>query len=65
MPPADYILVLEDTDGDGRADKSWRFAEGLTMVQGVEPADGGVSLSASRAFLPSASLGIDLPPPRV
>ncbi|MBM3821599.1 MAG: DUF1080 domain-containing protein [Verrucomicrobia bacterium] len=40
--PADYILVLEDSDGDGRADKSWRFAEGLTMVQGVEPGDGGV-----------------------
>ena len=41
-PPADFILVLEDTDGDGRADKSWKFAEGLTMVQGVEPGDGGV-----------------------
>ena len=40
--PADYILVLEDTNGDGRADKSWRFAEGLTMVQGVEPGAGGV-----------------------
>ncbi len=40
--PADYILVLEDTDGDGVADKSWRFAEGLTMVQGVEPGAGGV-----------------------
>ena len=32
----DYILVLEDTDGDGRADKSWRFAEGLTMPLGFE-----------------------------
>ena len=42
VPPADYILVLEDTDGDGRADKSWKFAEGLTMVQGVEPGAGGV-----------------------
>jgi len=41
-PPADYILVLEDTDGDGKADKSWRFAEGLTMVQGVEPGAGGL-----------------------
>ena len=40
--PADYILVLEDTDGDGKADKSWRFAEGLTMVQGLEPGDGGL-----------------------
>jgi putative membrane-bound dehydrogenase-like protein len=40
--PSDYILVCEDTDRDGRADKSWRFAEGLTMVQGVEPGAGGV-----------------------
>ncbi|MGV3531335.1 MAG: DUF7133 domain-containing protein, partial [Chthoniobacteraceae bacterium] len=40
--PGDYILVLEDTDGDGRADKSTRFAEGLTMVQGVEVGDGGI-----------------------
>lgn len=40
--PGDYILVLEDTDGDGKADKSWRFADGLTMVQGVEPGEGGV-----------------------
>ena len=39
---ADYILVLADTNGDGKADKSWRFAEGLTMVQGLEPGDGGL-----------------------
>lgn len=38
--PADYIVVVEDTDGDGSADKSWRYAEGLTMVQGVEPGGG-------------------------
>jgi len=40
--PLDYILICEDTDKDGRADRSWRFAEGLTMVQGVEPGAGGV-----------------------
>ena len=40
--PSDFILVLEDTDGDGKADKSTRFAEGLTMVQGVEVGAGGV-----------------------
>ena len=40
--PADYIVVLEDTDGDGKADKSWRFAEGLTMIQGLEPGAGGL-----------------------
>jgi glucose/arabinose dehydrogenase/mono/diheme cytochrome c family protein len=42
VKPSDFILVLEDTDGDGKADKSTRFAEGLTMVQGVEPGAGGV-----------------------
>ena len=42
IKPADYILVLEDTNGDGRIDKSTRFAEGLTMIQGIEPADGGL-----------------------
>ena len=42
VKPSDYILILEDTDGDGKADKNTRFAEGLTMVQGVEPGDGGV-----------------------
>ncbi|MDZ4290169.1 MAG: PVC-type heme-binding CxxCH protein [Prosthecobacter sp.] len=42
VKPSDFILILEDTDGDGRADKSTRFAEGLTMVEGVEPGDGGV-----------------------
>jgi glucose/arabinose dehydrogenase/mono/diheme cytochrome c family protein len=42
VKPGDYILILEDTDGDGVADRSTRFAEGLTMVQGVEPGDGGV-----------------------
>lgn len=40
--PADYVLVLEDTDGDGRADKSWKHVEGLKMVQGVEPSEDGV-----------------------
>lgn len=37
VKPRDFILRLEDTDGDGKADKAVRFAEGLTMVQGVEP----------------------------
>ena len=39
----DYILVVEDTDGDGKADKATRFAEGLTMPMGFEfaPAEVG------------------------
>lgn len=42
VKPTDYILVLEDSDGDGRADKSHRFAEGLSMALGVEPGAGGL-----------------------
>ena len=41
-PRTDFVLVLEDSNGDGRADQSRRFAEGLTMVQGVEPGAGGL-----------------------
>ena len=40
--PSDYILVLEDEDGDGRADRFWRYAEGLTMIQGLEPHPEGI-----------------------
>jgi putative membrane-bound dehydrogenase-like protein len=34
-PPADKIKVLEDTDGDGRADKVTTFAEGLFAPMSV------------------------------
>ncbi|MGB0580886.1 MAG: PVC-type heme-binding CxxCH protein, partial [Limisphaerales bacterium] len=40
--PNDYILVCEDTDKDGRADKFHRFAEGLHMPMGLELGDGGL-----------------------
>ncbi|HTU24869.1 MAG TPA: PVC-type heme-binding CxxCH protein, partial [Pirellulales bacterium] len=40
----DFILVCEDTDGDGRADKFDRFAEGLVMPTGLVLGDGGVYL---------------------
>jgi putative heme-binding domain-containing protein len=42
VPANDYILVCEDTDGDGRADKFTKFAEGLTMPTGMALGDGGV-----------------------
>ena len=38
----DYVLICEDTDGDGRADKFHRFAEGLFMPTGLALGDGGV-----------------------
>jgi putative membrane-bound dehydrogenase-like protein len=34
-PPADSIKVLEDTDGDGRADKATVFAEGIFAPMSV------------------------------
>src|SRR4051812_7793770 len=42
QPANDKIIVLEDTDGDGKADKSTVFAEGLLIPTGVVPGDGGV-----------------------
>ncbi len=38
----DKLLILEDTDGDGRADKCIRFAEGLHNPTGFEFWNGGV-----------------------
>ena len=42
LRPGDYILVCEDTDGDGKADKFDRFAEGLFIPMGLEFGDGGL-----------------------
>ncbi len=38
----DKVFIIEDTDGDGVADKSTVFAEGLVQPTGVLPGDGGV-----------------------
>lgn len=43
--PNDKILILEDTDGDGRADKQTVFADGLHLPIGFELAPEGVYLS--------------------
>jgi putative heme-binding domain-containing protein len=47
----DKIFVLEDTDGDGRADKSTVFAEGLITPTGILPGDGGVYVANSTEIL--------------
>src|SRR5580704_15861775 len=53
----DKIIILEDTKGVGKADKTTIFADGLLIPTGIEPGDGGayvanstelVHLSASR-----------------
>lgn len=43
----DKILVIEDTDRDGKADKSTVFADGLLIPTGVEPGDGGAYVANS------------------
>ncbi len=47
----DKIFILEDTDGDGKADKSTIFAEGLITPTGILPGDGGVYVANSTEIL--------------
>ncbi len=48
---ADSISVLEDVDGDGVADASTVFAEGLFIPTSVLPGDGGVYVCNSTEIL--------------
>ncbi|MEX2026520.1 MAG: GDSL-type esterase/lipase family protein, partial [Pirellulaceae bacterium] len=41
-PPNDKVLILEDTNADGKADKITTFADGLHVPTGIEFANGGV-----------------------
>jgi len=41
-PGRDSVKVLEDTDGDGRADRITTFAEGLNIPIGLYPYEGGL-----------------------
>ena len=43
--PDDKLVVLEDTNGDGRADTLTVFADGLYLPMGFELGDGGVYVS--------------------
>ncbi len=49
--PNDKILQLTDTDGDGRADKSCVFADGLNIPTGMETGDGGVYVGQGEELL--------------
>ncbi|NNE35105.1 MAG: dehydrogenase, partial [Rhodothermales bacterium] len=44
--PDDKLIILEDTDGDGKADKQTTFADGLHLPIGFEFAPEGVYVSA-------------------
>ena len=48
---SDKILVLEDKDGDGAADSTTIFADGLLIPTGVEPGDGGAYVANSTELL--------------
>jgi len=43
--PDDKIIILEDTDGDGRADKHTVFLDGLHVPTGFELGDGGAYIA--------------------
>lgn len=49
--PHDKILVLEDTDHDGKADKSTVFADGFDALDGVAFHERGVIVSAQPRLL--------------
>lgn len=48
--PNDKIIILEDTNADGKADKQTIFAEGLQLPLGFELAPEGVYLSQGTNF---------------
>ncbi len=43
--PNDKVLIFDDANGDGKADKCTVFADGLHVPTGIELGDGGVYLS--------------------
>ena len=48
---SDYIMVCEDTDKDGKADKFTPFAEGLSIPTGMVFANGGLIVSQAPHML--------------
>ncbi len=47
----DSIIILEDTNGDGKADKRTVFADNLHIPTAVQPADGGAYVANSTEIL--------------
>lgn len=50
-PARDKIIVLEDTDNDGVADRNTVFADGLLIPTGVAPGDGGAYVANSTELI--------------
>lgn len=49
--PDDKLIILEDTNGDGKADKQSTFADGLHLPVGFEVTADGVYLSQGTNFM--------------
>ena len=49
--PNDKLLILADTDGDGRADKTTVFADGLKMPMGFALGHGGAYIAQGNHLL--------------
>jgi hypothetical protein len=49
--PNDKVLILEDTNGDGRCDKTIVFADGLMIPTGIELGDGGAYIGHGTELL--------------
>jgi len=49
--PNDRIMILEDTDHDGRADRSTLFAEGLLLPHSVMPVADGAYVCSATEFI--------------
>jgi putative heme-binding domain-containing protein len=47
----DKVLILEDVDGDGKAEKATVFVDGLIVPTAVAPGDGGVYVGNSTELL--------------
>ena len=50
-PGRDRVKILEDTDGDGKADKFTMFADGLNIPSGIAVGGGGVWVANSPDIL--------------
>ncbi len=48
---SDYILICEDTNNDGKADRFTRFAEGLSIPTGMVFANGGLLVAQAPHML--------------